>query len=160
MFNIVLYHPEIPHNAGAAGRLAVATGARLHLIRPLGFSLDEKHVRRTGLDYWKHVDLHLWDSLEELETAAAPGARFWFLSTKATRTLWDPSLPMQPGDYFVFGPESKGLPERWITAHPQTSLLIPMPGEHARSLNLSTSVAIMLYEGLRRATTTPAPPAP
>ncbi len=153
MFNIVLYHPEIPHNTGAAGRLAVATGARLHLIRPLGFSLEEKYVRRTGLDYWKHVPLQLWDSLEELEAAAEPGARFWFLSTKATRTLWDPSLPMQPGDYFVFGPESRGLPERWIAAHPETSLIIPMPGEHARSLNLSTSVAIMLYEGLRRATT-------
>ncbi len=157
MFNIVLYHPEIPHNTGAAGRLAVATGARLHLIRPLGFSLEEKYVRRTGLDYWKHVDLHLWDSLEELEAAAEPGARFWFLSTKATRTLWDAALPMAPGDYFVFGPESRGLPERWIAAHPETSLIIPMPGEHARSLNLSTSVAIMLYEGLRRATPSPAP---
>ncbi len=156
MFNIVLYHPEIPHNTGAAGRLAVATGARLHLIRPLGFSLEEKYVRRTGLDYWKHVNLQLWDSLEELEAAAAPGAHFWFLSTKATRTLWDAALPMQPGDYFVFGPESRGLPERWIAAHPESSLIIPMPGEHARSLNLSTSVAIMLYEGLRRAT----PPAP
>ncbi len=162
MFNIVLYHPEIPHNTGAAGRLAVATGARLHLIRPLGFSLEEKYVRRTGLDYWKHVQLQLWDSLEELEAAAAPGARFWFLSTKASRTLWDPALPMAPGDYFVFGPESKGLPERWIAAHPESSLIIPMPGEHARSLNLSTSVAIMLYEGLRRATPSPAPtfPAP
>ncbi len=157
MFNIVLYHPEIPHNTGAAGRLAVATGATLHLIRPLGFSLEEKYVRRTGLDYWKHVELKLWDSLEELEAAAAPGARFWFLSTKATRTLWNPSLPMNPGDYFVFGPESKGLPERWIASHPETSLIIPMPGEHARSLNLSTSVAIMLYEGLRRATPSPAP---
>ncbi len=158
MFNIVLYHPEIPHNTGAAGRLAVATGARLHLIRPLGFSLEEKYVRRTGLDYWKHVKLQLWDSLEELEAAAAPGAHFWFLSTKATHTLWDTSLPMQPGDYFVFGPESKGLPERWIAAHPESSLIIPMPCEHARSLNLSTSLAIMLYEGLRRAT--PTPPAP
>ncbi len=153
MFNIVLYHPEIPHNTGAAGRLAVATGAKLHLIRPLGFSLEEKYVRRTGLDYWQHVDLQLWDSLDELEAAAAPGARFWFLSTKATRSLWDAALPMQAGDYFVFGPESKGLPASWIAAHPETSLLIPMPGEHARSLNLSTSVAIMLYEGLRRATT-------
>ncbi len=160
MFNIVLYHPEIPHNTGAAGRLAVATGARLHLIRPLGFSLEEKHVRRTGLDYWKHVQLHLWDSLEELEAAAEPSAHFWFLSTKAHRTLWDADLPMQTGDYFVFGPESKGLPERWIAAHPDTSLIIPMPGEHARSLNLSTSVAIMLYEGLRRATAIPAPPIP
>ncbi len=150
VFHIVLYHPEIPHNAGAAGRLAVATGARLHLIRPLGFSLEEKYVRRTGLDYWQHVDLALWDSLEQLEATAAPGARFWYLSTKASRSIWDTTLPMQDGDYFVFGPESKGLPASWIEAHPDSSLLIPMPGEHARSLNLSTSVAIMLYEGMRR----------
>lgn len=150
MFHIVLYHPEIPHNTGAAGRLAVATQSALHLIKPLGFSLDEKHVRRTGLDYWKHVDLHLWDSLAELESAAAPGARFWYLSTKATRGIWDAALPLQDGDYLVFGPETKGLPESWIQEHPETALRIPMPGEHARSLNLSTSVAIMLYEGLRR----------
>lgn len=150
MFNIVLFHPEIPHNAGAAGRLAVATGSKLHLIRPLGFSLDEKHLRRTGLDYWVHVDLHLWDSLEELEQAAAPGAHLWFLSTKATHSIWEPSLPIQAGDYLVFGPESRGLPESWLAAHADTALRIPMPGEHSRSLNLSTAVAIMLYEGMRR----------
>lgn len=150
MFNIVLYHPEIPHNTGAAGRLAVNTGSRLHLIRPIAFSLDEKHVRRCGLDYWQHVDLHLWDSMEELERAAAPGAHFWYLSTKAKRSIWDSSLPLRDGDYLVFGPETKGLPTEWITSHPETALTIPMPGEHARSLNLSTSVAIVLYEGLRR----------
>lgn len=154
MFHIVLYHPEIPHNTGAAGRLAVATHSRLHLITPLGFSLDEKHIRRTGLDYWQHVDLHLWDSLESLEKQAGPAARFWYLSTKATHSIWDPQAPIRDGDYFVFGPESRGLPERWMTAHPESSLRIPMPGEHARSLNLSTSVAIMLYEGLRRTLST------
>ena len=88
-FHIVMFHPEIPHNTGAAGRLALATGSRLHLIKPLGFSLDEKHVRRTGLDYWAKVDLHVWDSLEELKQAAAPGAQFWYLSTKAPRSHWD-----------------------------------------------------------------------
>lgn len=150
MFNIVLYHPEIPHNAGAAGRLAVATGAALHLICPLGFSLDEKHLRRVGLDYWQYVDLHLWDSLEQLENAAPSGSRFWYLSTKATHSIWEPSLPLHTGDYLVFGPESKGLPETWLAAHPDTALRIPMPGEHARSLNLSTAVAIMLYEAMRR----------
>lgn len=150
MFHIVLYHPEIPHNTGAAGRLAVATGSRLHLIKPLGFSLDEKHVRRTGLDYWKHVDLHLWDSLEELMQAAEPQARFWYLSTKALHSIWSENIHLRDGDYFVFGPETKGLPENFIAQHPDTALRIPMPGEHARSLNLSTSVAIMLYEGMRR----------
>lgn len=150
MFHIVLYHPEIPHNTGAAGRLAVATQSRLHLIRPLGCSLEDKHVRRCGLDYWQYVDLHLWDSLEELTAAATPGARFWYLSTKARHGIWEPSLPLRDGDYLVFGPETKGLPQSFLEAHPDTALRIPMPGEHARSLNLSTSIAIVLYEGLRR----------
>ena len=150
MFHIVLYHPEIPHNTGAAGRLAVATRSRLHLIRPLGFSLEDKHVRRCGLDYWQYVDLHLWDSLEELTASAAPGANFWYLSTKAHHGIWEPSLPLNDGDYLVFGPETKGLPQSFISTHPDTALRIPIPGEHARSLNLSTSIAIVLYEGLRR----------
>ncbi len=150
MFHLVLHHPEIPHNTGAAGRLAVSTDTRLHLIRPLGFSLDEKHLRRTGLDYWHHVDLHLWDTLDELCAAADPEANFWYLSTKATRGIWDESLDIKDGDYFIFGPESKGLPNDWIESHPDTALRIPMSSEHARSLNLSTAVAIMLYEGLRR----------
>ncbi len=150
MFNIVLHHPEIPHNTGATGRLAVSTGTRLHLIRPLGFSLEEKHIRRTGLDYWQYVDLHLWDSLEELTAAADASARFWFLSTKAEKSIWDADLPICAGDYFIFGAESRGLPEHWIREHQDTALRIPMPGDQSRSLNLTTAVAIMLYEGLRR----------
>lgn len=141
MFNIVLHHPEIPHNTGAAGRLAVSTGATLHLIKPLGFSLEEKHLRRCGLDYWKHVQLKLWDSLEELTAAAEKDAQFWYLSTKATRSIWDEEAPLRPGDYLVFGAESKGLPREWIDAHPDTALRIPMPGAEARSLNLSTAIA-------------------
>ncbi len=148
MFHLVLYHPEIPHNTGAAGRLAVATGSRLHLIRPLGFSLDEKHVRRCGLDYWQHVDLHEWASLEELQAAAAPSSRFWLFSTKAGECLWD--APLRDGDYFVFGPETRGLPASLLRRNAASALRIPMPGEHARSLNLSTSAAIVLYEGMRR----------
>ncbi len=155
MFHIVLHHPEIPHNAGAAGRLAVATGSRLHLIRPLGFSLDEKYVRRTGLDYWKYVDLQLWDSLEELRATAPTSAHFWLLSTKAQRTIWDPALPMQDGDFLVFGAETRGLPESMLAQYAQDALRIPMSGVHARSLNLSTSVAIALYEALRRSTISP-----
>ena len=163
-FHIVMFHPEIPHNTGAAGRLALATGSRLHLIKPLGFSLDEKHVRRTGLDYWAKVDLHVWDSLEELKQAAAPGAQFWYLSTKSTkfvisdnkwylstkapRSHWD--AVFHAGDYLVFGPESRGLPESMLREHADTALTIPMPGEGARSLNLSTAVAVVLYEGLRQ----------
>ena len=150
MLHIVLHHPEIPHNAGAAGRLAVATGSRLHLIRPLGFSLDEKHLRRTGLDYWKHVDLQLWNSMDDLRCAADARAHFRLLSTKASRSIWEPELPLRDGDYLVFGAESRGLPESMLKNHAQDALLIPMPGEHARSLNLSTAVAIVLYEALRR----------
>ncbi len=150
MLHIVLHHPEIPHNAGAAGRLAVATGSRLHLIRHLGFSLDEKHLRRTGLDYWKHVDLKLWDSMEDLRAAAAPKAQFWLFSTKAGRSLWEPSLTLCDGDYLVFGAESRGLPESMLARHAQQALRIPMPGQFARSLNLSTAVAIALYEVMRR----------
>lgn len=147
-FHIVLFHPEIPHNTGAAGRLALATGSRLHLIKPLGFSLEEKHVRRTGLDYWEKVDLHVWDSLEELQQAASPEARFWYLSTKATRTHWEAAF--RQGDYLVFGPESRGLPESMLKEQAPGTLTIPMPGEGSRSLNLSTAVAVVLYEGIRQ----------
>lgn len=147
-YHIVLFHPEIPHNTGAAGRLALATNSRLHLIKPLGFSLEEKHLRRTGLDYWHKVDLQLWDDLDSLMTQAEPDAKFWYLSTKATLSYW--SAPIQKGDYLIFGPESKGLPEPWIQEHPHTALRIPMPGTEVRSLNLSTAIAIVLYEGMRK----------
>ncbi len=150
MLNIVLCHPEIPHNAGAAGRLAVATDSRLHLIRPLGFSLEEKYLRRVGLDYWQYVDLMLWDSMEQMVAAADESAQFWFFSTKATRSLWSTSVVFHDGDYLVFGPESRGLPESVLHEHIDHVLRIPMPGTHSRSLNLSTAVAIALYEAMRR----------
>lgn len=145
--NIVLYHPEIPHNAGAAGRLAVATGAKLHLIKPLGFSLDIKHVRRTGLDYWGAVDLHVWDSLQDM-IQAHPGARLWYLTTKTSKSIWEAAF--QDGDFLVFGPESRGLPEQLIHQNPTQTLTIPMRTEGVRSLNLSTAVAVVLYEAMRQ----------
>ena len=148
MFHIVLVTPEIPHNAGAAGRLALATGATLHLVRPLGFSLDDKYVRRTGLDYWSRVDLRLWDSFEELTAAAEPAAGFWFLSTKAARSPWQAAF--KAGDYLVFGSETRGLPEPLLAATTDQSLCIPMRPGATRSLNLATSVAIVLYEALRQ----------
>ncbi|KAB2640328.1 MAG: tRNA (cytidine(34)-2'-O)-methyltransferase [Verrucomicrobia bacterium] len=148
MFHIVLVTPEIPHNAGAAGRLALATGATLHLVRPLGFSLDDKYVRRTGLDYWSRVDLRLWDSFEELTAAAEPAAGFWFLSTKATRSSWQAAF--KPGDYLVFGCETRGLPEPILAAAGERALCIPMRPGGTRSLNLATSVAIVLYEAVRQ----------
>jgi tRNA (cytidine/uridine-2'-O-)-methyltransferase len=148
MFSIVLVAPEIPHNAGAAGRLALATGSTLHLVKPLGFSLEDKYVRRTGLDYWKDVDVRVWESLEELQQAAGPEARFWYLTTKAKRNMWE--VPFSHGDYLVFGCEGRGLPESVVYAAGDQALKIPMKEGSTRSLNLSTAVAIVLYEAVRQ----------
>lgn len=151
MFHIVLVAPEIPHNAGAAGRLALATGSRLHLVKPLGFSLDDKYVRRTGLDYWKDVDLQVWENFDELRSAAGEDSRFWFLSTKATRSHWDADF--RDGDHLVFGCETRGLPVALIAGAGDRAIRIPMLEGGTRSLNLSTAIAITLYEGARQAGT-------
>lgn len=148
MFEIVLIEPEIPHNTGAAGRLAIATGSRLHLIKPLGFSLDEKAVRRAGLDYWKHVDLNVWESWDDFQ-AAHPAARQWFLSTKGTKSLW--KVEFQAGDHLIFGAETRGLSDEiHATLTPEQLIRIPMTEGPIRSLNLSTSIAVVLYEGARQ----------
>jgi tRNA (cytidine/uridine-2'-O-)-methyltransferase len=148
MFHVVLLEPEIPHNAGAAGRLSLATGATLHLVGPLGFSLDDKHVRRTGLDYWHDVELRVWDSLADLQAAADGNAAFWYLSTKASQSPW--SVSFKPGDYLIFGRETKGLPESLIREAGDHALRIPMAPGGTRSLNLATAVAIVLYEAVRQ----------
>lgn len=148
MFHLVLVAPEIPHNAGAAGRLALATGSTLHLVKPLGFSLEDKYVKRTGLDYWQDVDLRVWESFDDLKAAADPAAAFWYLSTKATRSPWDAAF--RAGDYLVFGCETKGLPEAIVDAAGDHGLRIPMKPDSTRSLNLSTAVGITLYEALRQ----------
>lgn len=148
MFHIVLVHPEIPHNAGAAGRLALATDSDLHLIEPLGFSLEDKYVRRTGLDYWQDVKLHVWKSYEDFLANANPAAAKWFLSTKATASPWDAAF--KAGDYLIFGRETKGLPEEVVAEASDHGLRIPMAPGGTRSLNLATSVAIVLYEAVRQ----------
>jgi len=148
MFHIVLIEPEIPHNAGAAGRLALATGSVLHLVEPLGFSLEDKYVRRTGLDYWQDVKLHVWKSFADLQSAASADAAFWFLSTKAKCSPWQADF--NAGDYLVFGRETRGLPEDLITHAGDHALRIPMTPGSTRSLNLSTAVAIVLYEAVRQ----------
>jgi len=148
MFHIVLIEPEIPHNAGAAGRLALATGSALHLVEPLGFSLEDKYVRRTGLDYWQDVRLHVWKSFDELQKTAGSEARFWYLSTKATCSPWQ--VKFRQGDYLVFGRETRGLPEPMIAAAGEHALRIPMQPGSTRSLNLSTAIAIVLYEAVRQ----------
>lgn len=147
MIHIVLYQPEIPHNTGAVGRLCLATGARLHLIKPLGFSIDDKQIKRAGLDYWPEVDLRVWESFAELQTEAAKtNSSFFFLTTKTTNCYWDAAFPED--SYLVFGPESRGLPEPLLKANAETCFRIPMQG--TRSLNLATSVGIVLYEAMRQ----------
>ena len=147
MFNIVLFEPEIPHNAGAAGRLALATGSALHLVKPLGFSLDDKYVRRTGLDYWQDVDLHVWENFSDL-SKAMEGKRRWLLSTKAGKPHWD--AVFSPGDFLIFGKETKGLPEEMVGEAGESALRIPMVPGGTRSLNLATAVAIVLFEAVRQ----------
>ncbi len=146
-FNIVLIEPEIPPNTGNIARLCAATGTVLHLVGTLGFSLDDRYLKRAGLDYWEFVALKQWPDLESLQAAAGEG-RFFYLSTKVTRSYLDAGF--QPGDYIVFGKETKGLPEELLQANPETSFTIPMPSEKVRSLNLSTSAGIVLYEALRQ----------
>ena len=147
MFNLVLVAPEIPHNAGAAGRLCLGTGSTLHLVKPLGFSLDDKQVRRAGLDYWKDVKVELWDSLHDLLASAAP-ERTWFLTTKGETAPWD--VAFQPGDFLICGCETRGLPESLIATHRDQLLRIPMQEPGTRSLNLSTAAAVVLYEAWRQ----------
>ena len=148
MFNIVMVHPEIPHNTGAAGRLALATGATLHLIEPLGFSIDDKAVKRAGLDYWKEVNVKTWQSWAAFETALPKDARLLLLTTKVSTPHWD--MKYKENDYLVFGRETKGLDESLIEKYRDTALTIPMITESTPSLNLATAVSIVLYEGVRQ----------
>ena len=147
-FNVVLVEPEIPPNTGSVGRLCLAAGARLHLVGPLGFSLDDKTVRRAGLDYWQHVDCREWESLDVLLHALPVGGRAFFLSTKASRAHWD--VKFERGDWLFFGCETRGLPESLLEQNRPSMLRVPMRQGSSRSLNLATSVAIVLYEGLRQ----------
>ena len=146
MFNVVLVEPEIPPNTGNIGRLCLATGSTLHLIKPLGFSIDDRELKRAGLDYWKEVDVRLWDSFEELRRTREPTDRFFFLTTKSDRAYYD--VNFQPADFLVFGRETKGLPETLLEAHADELLTIPMKG--TRSLNLATAVGIVLFEAMRQ----------
>jgi tRNA (cytidine/uridine-2'-O-)-methyltransferase len=148
VLHVVLMTPEIPHNTGAAGRLCLATGARLHLIKPLGFSLDDRQVKRVGLDYWKDVDLQVWEDWEEFSASIEEDAGVYFLTTKTKRPHWD--VEFVDGDYLVFGCETKGLPESMLAEHSEGCLTIPMKEGSTRSLNLSTSVGIVLYEAVRQ----------
>lgn len=156
MFNIVLVHPEIPHNTGAAGRLSLATGSTLHLVEPLGFSLEEKHIRRVGLDYWKDVDLKVWTSWEALSAEIDESQKTpHFCTTKTERGLWD--VTFEKGDWLIFGCETKGLPAKIREQNAPHLLRIPMLADSTRSLNLSTAIAIVLYEAERQIHEIPRP---
>lgn len=145
-FHIVLHQPEIPQNTGNIGRTCVAAGASLHLIEPLGFRLDEKSLKRAGMDYWNKLDVTTYIEYEEF-VQKNPGATIYYVTTKGKHVYSDVSY--QQGSFFMFGKESGGIPEEILKAHPDNCVRIPMlPG--ARSLNLSNSVAIVLYEALRQ----------
>ena len=144
--NIVLYEPEIPSNTGNIGRTCVATGTRLHLIEPLGFRLNEKAIKRAGMDYWSDLDVTTYVNYEEF-LEMNPCAKIYMATTKSRQTYTEVSY--EPDCYIMFGKESAGIPEEILVNHPDTCVRIPMIGE-TRSLNLSNSVAIVLYEALRQ----------
>ena len=145
--NIALVEPEIPHNTGSIARTCALTGTSLHLVRPLGFSVDDKHLKRAGLDYWHLVDIHYYDSIEEL-FEKWPESTFYYATTKANKNY--AQFEYKDGDFFVFGKETKGLPEDLIFSNLDTAIKIPMKGELKRSLNLSNSANIILFEALRQ----------
>jgi len=150
MFHVVLVEPEIPPNTGNIGRLCLATGAHLHLVKPLGFSIDDRTLKRAGLDYWKDVTVTVWESLADLQSAQGAGTRYFFLTTKTDRPYWETRF--RDGDFLVFGRETKGLPEPLLDANQENLLTIPMTPQ-TRSLNLATSVGIVLYEAVRQKAT-------
>ena len=144
--HIILHQPEIPANTGNIGRTCVATGTSLHLIEPLGFRLNEKEIKRAGMDYWEHLDVTRYVNFEEFKEKH-PGAKIWMATTKAKHSYTDVSFG--PDDFIMFGKESAGIPEEILVEYEPTCIRIPMLGD-IRSLNLGNSVAIVLYEALRQ----------
>ena len=146
-FSKVLFQPEIPQNTGTIGRLAVSTNCRLHLIEPLGFSLEDKFLKRAGLDYWQHLNPQIYPDWETFLDAEKP-ERMFFISTHGEKSFFDAEY--QIGDYLVFGRESAGLPGEFYQNYRDNMWLIPMPGEFSRSLNLANAASIVLYEAMRQ----------
>lgn len=146
MLNIVLFEPEIPANTGNIGRTCVATGTKLHLIEPLGFRLDEKSLKRAGMDYWKDLDVTTYIDYQDF-LEKNPGAKIYMATTKAPNVYTE--VAYEPDCYIMFGKESAGIPEEILVNHKEDSIRIPMMGE-IRSLNLGNSVAVVLYEALRQ----------
>ena len=147
---VVLLEPEIPPNTGNVARLCAATRTRLHLIEPFGFKLDDKTLKRAGMDYWEHVEWQRWKGWTEFEARLPHGARLWFVESKGPRVYSE--VTYRPDDYLVFGRETAGLPKALLSEHSQEWIRIPMFNEKARSLNLSNCVAVVLFEALRQQT--------
>ena len=153
MFHVVLVEPEIPPNTGNIARLCLAADAELHLVRPFGFSLDDKYLRRAGMDYWEQVKVTVWEGWDALYTARLARARYFLLTTKTDRPYYEEDFA--PGDYLVFGRETRGLPESLLASAGRARLLtIPM-APAARSLNLATAAGIVLFEALRQVRVNP-----
>jgi tRNA (cytidine/uridine-2'-O-)-methyltransferase len=147
-YNIVLVEPEIPPNTGSIARLCGATNTILHLVRPLGFSTDDKHMKRAGLDYWQFVDIRYWDSLDQF-LAAQEETKLFFFTTKVAAAYTEARF--NPGDFLIFGKETKGLPEEILQLYHDRCYTLPMPNPNIRSLNLAMTAGIVLYEALRQA---------
>ncbi len=145
--HVVLLEPEIPPNTGSVARLCAATLTPLHLIEPLGFKIDDKHLKRAGLDYWEFVDLRVHESWDDFLSAMRP-MNLWFFSKRAAKSYT--AARYNDDDFLIFGPETRGLPQELLDANPARALRIPMMGTGVRSLNLSNAVSIVLYEGLRQ----------
>jgi tRNA (cytidine/uridine-2'-O-)-methyltransferase len=146
-FNVVLVEPEIPPNTGSTARLCGATDTILHLVKPLGFSTDDKHLKRAGLDYWKFVNIVYWESLDEF-LEAQDEEKLYFLSKKTNRPYTE--ITFKPGDFLIFGKETKGLPEEILSLYNDRCYTIPMSNPNIRSLNLATATGIVLFEALRQ----------
>jgi tRNA (cytidine/uridine-2'-O-)-methyltransferase len=147
MFNIVLVEPQIPPNTGTIGRLCVNLGATLHLVKPLGFDIDDKAVKRAGLDYWKDLDLVVWESFEDF-LEAHPISKNSYMATTKTDNLYF-NAPFKKGDYILFGSETKGLPKKFYIENKDQMYQLPMFSEHIRSLNLSNTATTVAFECLR-----------
>ncbi len=146
LLNVVLHQPDIPQNTGNIGRSCVAVGAKLWLVRPLGFRLDDRYLRRSGMDYWRHLDWEVVESWEELRERL-PGTPVWRIEEPGTRPVWEATF--RPGDVLLFGSETRGLPPRLLAEDPSRNLFLPMRPE-VRSLNLASTVNTVIYEAVRQ----------
>lgn len=147
MLNIVLINPEIPNNTGNIGRLALGSGCKLHLVKPFGFEIDDKRLKRAGLDYWQHLDVQYYESIDVFFEKNA-FAKMAFLSSHGTKTHYE--IPFEEDLFLVFGKESKGLPKEITNQYSEQLYTIPMFSDHIRSFNLANAVGIVVYEGIRQ----------